>query len=102
MISDIRLVLESFKNQETTDIEYEINEAFRYFAKTERMLVSEEAQELCSKGQMEEALRFCLSYPSTESDWVAAQFWMPKMKKLMPCFNDVEERLIQLPGEWVS
>ena len=86
MMPDIRLVLESFKNQEApTDIEYEINEAFRYFTKQSVVLVSEEAQELCSKGQMEEAAKILSEViPDRESDWVVAQSWMPKMKKLMP------------------
>lgn len=101
MMPDIRLVLESFKNQEApTDIEYEINEAFRYFTKQSVVLVSEEAQELCSKGQMEEAAKILSEViPVQRKRLGGGSILDAEDEEIDALFNDVEERLIQLPGE---
>lgn len=100
LLPDINLVIQSFRTQkEPEDLEYDINESFRYFTRQSINLVTEEAKALSDAGRLDDAVKMLTeAMPIRRKRLTGGDILQADDTDIDDLFNDSEERLITLDG----
>ena len=100
-LPEVKMVLASFVSQQEPDnIEYEIDTIFKYFTRQAVVLVSDEASDLCSRGQSEQAAELLRDVVLVDRKRLQGGHILEATdQQIEMLFADVEENLIELPGQ---
>lgn len=98
--AEVKLIVQGFANEpEPTNIEFEVCETLKYFEKQTIQLVSEEAQALIGKGEIDEAKALLNNMETFQrSKLDGCDVYDLADADIEDAVNDTCEQLIELPG----